>query len=54
MANYRPVRILSQERFEMSFKVARDSLAPGKKPFLYWIFETGFIQDLPWDPREWH
>jgi hypothetical protein len=21
---------------------------------LYWIFETGFIQDLPWDPSEWH
>jgi hypothetical protein len=24
------------------------------KPFLLWIFETGFIKSLPWDPREWH
>jgi len=52
MVNYCPFRILSQERSGMSFKVARDPSAPGKKPFLYWIFETWFIQDLPWDPRE--
>jgi hypothetical protein len=34
--------------------VARDLKAPSKKPPLHWVFETGFIQDLPWDPREWH
>jgi len=29
-------------------------VASHKKPPLYWVFETGFIQDLPWDPGEWH
>jgi hypothetical protein len=54
MANYRPVRVLSQERSRTTLKVARDLPAPSKKPSFYWIFETGFIQDLPGDPGEWH
>jgi hypothetical protein len=29
-------------------------LPPGKKPPIYWIFEFGFIFDLPWDPGDWH
>jgi hypothetical protein len=29
-------------------------LPPGKKPPIYWIFESGFISDLPWDPGDWH
>jgi hypothetical protein len=54
MSNYRQVRILTQEKPGSTFKVARDPPAPGKKPPLFWIFESGFVQDLPWDPRDWH
>jgi hypothetical protein len=54
MANYRMVRVLSQERSGTTLKVAKDPPAPGKKPSLYSILKTGFIQDLPWDPGEWH
>jgi len=53
-ANYRPVRVLSQERSGATYKVAKDPLAPGKKPLLFWIFEIGFVQNLPWDLGEWH
>jgi hypothetical protein len=52
--NYCPVRVLSQENLGSTFKMARDLPVPGKKPHLYWIHETGFIQDLPWDLGEWH
>jgi hypothetical protein len=52
--NYRPVKVLSQENSGSTLKVARDPSVPRKKPPLYWIHETGFIQDLPWDPGEWH
>ncbi len=52
--NYHAIRVLSQEKPGATLKVAQDSPTPGKKPPLYWIFETGFIQDLPWDPGEWH
>jgi hypothetical protein len=34
--------------------MAKELKAPSNKPPLHWIFETGFIQDLPWDPGEWH
>jgi hypothetical protein len=54
MANYHPVRVLSQERFGTTLKVAKDPPTPGKKPSFYWMFETRFIQDLPWDPGDWH
>jgi hypothetical protein len=36
------------------FKVARVPPAPGKKVLIYWIYDIGFIQNLPWDPGEWH
>jgi hypothetical protein len=52
--NYRPVRVLSQENPGSTFKVARDPPTLGKKSPLYWIHEIRFIQDLPWDPGEWH
>ncbi len=52
--NYHPVRVLSQERPGTTLKVAKEPPASGKKPLLYWVFEIGFIQDLPWDPWEWH
>ncbi len=47
--NYHPVGVFSQERPRTTLKVAREPLPLGKKPPLYWVFETGFIQDLPWD-----
>jgi hypothetical protein len=53
-AKLRPVRVLSQERLGTTLKVARDLVVPSKQPPLCWVFETGFIQDLPWDPRECH
>jgi hypothetical protein len=46
--------VLSQERPGATLKVARELLAQGKAPLLYWIFDARFIRDLPWDPREWH
>lgn len=52
--SYRQVRILTQERPGSAFKVAKDPLTPGKTPPLFWIFDSGFIQDLPWDPGDWH
>jgi hypothetical protein len=52
--NYHPVRVLSQEGPRATFKVAREPPASGKKPPLYWVFETKFIQDLPWDLGEWY
>jgi hypothetical protein len=36
------------------FKVARVPPAPGKKALIYWIYDISFIQNLPWDPGEWH
>jgi hypothetical protein len=51
---YRPVRILSQDKHGSTLKVARDAPTLGKNPLTYWIFETGFIQELSWDPGEWH
>jgi hypothetical protein len=53
-SNYHTVRVLSQEYLGAAFKVAREPPVPGKKPHLYWIHDTGFIQDLPWDLGEWH
>ncbi len=53
-SSYIPVRILSQESAKASLRVAKVLKAPNKKTPTFWIFETGFIQDLPWDPGEWH
>jgi hypothetical protein len=52
--NYLPIRVLSQEKHEVAFRVGREPPTPGKKVPLYWIFEINFIKDLPWDPGEWH
>jgi hypothetical protein len=51
--SYHPIRILSQERHGTPFKVAREFPSLTKPPLL-WIFKFGFIDGLPWDPREWH
>jgi hypothetical protein len=52
--NHRPVIVLSQEKLGETLKVMREPPAPGEAPLQYWIFDVGFILDLPWDPREWH
>jgi hypothetical protein len=53
LENYHLTRILVQEKHGAFFKVIRDlSILP--KSFLLWIFEIGFIESLPWDPRKWH
>jgi hypothetical protein len=48
------VRVLSQESPGATFKITKELKTPSKKPPIFWIFKTGFIQDLPWDPGEWH
>jgi hypothetical protein len=52
--NHTSVRVLSQERHEATLKIARDPPSTSQKNTTYWIFESGFIENLPWDPREWH
>jgi len=52
--NHTSVRVLSQERHRTTFKIARDPPSASQKNTTYWIFESGFIENLPWDPREWH
>jgi hypothetical protein len=53
LEGYHPIRVLFQERHGAPYKVAREFPSPTKLPLL-WIFESGFIDGLPWDPREWH
>ncbi len=53
-ANLSPVRVLYQEGPGAALKVAKDWRHASKKPPTYWVFETGFIKDLSWDPGEWH
>jgi hypothetical protein len=43
----RRVRVLSQERPVATLKIAREPPAQGKAPLIYWIFDKGFIRDLP-------
>ncbi len=54
LEGYTPVRVLAQEGHGATLKLAKDVPSPGKKPPIYWIFEFGFISDLPWDPEDWH
>jgi hypothetical protein len=44
------VRILSQESSRASLRITKELKTPNKKTPVFWIFEFGFIQDLPWDP----
>jgi hypothetical protein len=53
-SSYLSVRILSQENARASLRVAKELKTPSKKTPIFWIFEIRFIQDLPWDPGEWH
>ncbi len=52
--NHFPVRVLSQEGHGATFRIARELPSASKRTTSYWIFESGFIKDLPWDPGEWH
>jgi hypothetical protein len=54
LEGYEPIRVLAQDGHGATFRPAKDLLFPGKKPPIYWIFETGFISDLLWDPGDWH
>jgi hypothetical protein len=49
LKGYHPIRVLMQERHGALLKIARELLAPTKPPPLFWIFESGFIESLPWD-----
>ncbi len=43
LEGYEPVRVLAQDGLGTTLKLAKDLLQPGKKPPIYWIFESGFI-----------
>jgi hypothetical protein len=50
---YHPIKVFSQERHGAVLRVAKELLSLTKPP-LFWIFEFGFIDGLPWDLGEWH
>jgi hypothetical protein len=52
LEGYEPVRVLAQDGHGTTLKLAKDLLLPSKKPPIYWIFDSGFIFDLPWDPGD--
>jgi hypothetical protein len=41
------VRVLSQEKHGASLKVAKDPPSVNQKNTTFWIFELGFIENLP-------
>jgi hypothetical protein len=53
LEGYIPVRILAQDGHGATLRLVKD-IQPGKKPPILWIFESGFVADLPWDPGDWH
>jgi hypothetical protein len=54
LEGYTSVRVFIQDGHGATLKLAEDVSPPGKKPPIYWIFESGFISDLPWDPGDLH
>jgi hypothetical protein len=50
---YHPIRVLFPKRNGAPYKVAKELSSLTKLPLL-WIFESGFIDGLPWDSGEWH
>ncbi len=46
LERYKPVRVLEQEGHGATLRLAKDFPPPGKKPPIYWIFESGFISEL--------
>jgi len=49
LEGYKPVRVFAQEGHGATLRLAKDVPPPRKRPPIYWIFESGFISDLPWD-----
>jgi hypothetical protein len=45
---------LKRDLRDLIVSTLKDLLPPGKKPPIYWIFESRFISDLLWDPGDWH
>jgi len=54
LGGYKPVRVLEQEGHGANLKLAKGLPPTGKKPPIYWIFESGFISELQWDPGDWY
>jgi hypothetical protein len=54
LKGYKPVRVLVQESHGATLKLAKDVPPPGKRPPIYWTFESSFISELLWDPGDWH
>jgi hypothetical protein len=54
LEGYKPVRVFAQEGHGATLRLAKDVPPPRKRPPIYWIFESGFISDLPWDLGDWH
>jgi hypothetical protein len=54
LEGYEPIRVLAQDGHGTTLRLAKDLLPLGKKPLIYWIFESRFISDLPWDPGDSH
>jgi hypothetical protein len=55
LEGYKPVRVLTQKGYGATLRLAKDVPPPrGKKPPIYWIFESGFISELKWDLGDWH
>jgi len=52
LEGYEPVRVLAQDNHRTTLELAKDIPLPSKKPPLYWIFGSGFIFDLNWDPGD--
>jgi hypothetical protein len=50
---YHPIRVLFHERLGAPYKVARELPSFTKLP-LFWIFESSFIDGLPWESGKWH
>jgi hypothetical protein len=39
---------------EATLKLAKEQQDISRPMPLFWIFESGFIKGLNWDPGEWH
>jgi hypothetical protein len=48
------IKVLSRERHGAFLKVTNDPPLANQRNKTYWIFESGIIKNLPWDPGEWH
>jgi hypothetical protein len=53
LEGYTSVRILTQDGHGATLRLVKD-IQLGKKPPILWTFESGFVANLLWDPRDWH